>query len=217
MNDQHQQEITCAICGRQFDSWRGLAFHVKQTHKIDSEDYYCEYIGEPKHCPICGKKTKFLGLGSGYAETCGVQKCIDAFNGHNKIISHYKLGKNYSSTCEDAAKYTPKSSPDAVFTCLPYLAKEIYTDKGAENLSPEEFEKWWGGVRSNFPNSVQHVFIHIDEETKPHIISATEANDWKLIEDRCFSKENAFHFNRGKDGEIKKGNWESILIFEKAV
>ncbi len=33
---------------------------------------------------------------------------------------------------------------DAVITCPPYGNLEIYSDKGAENLSDENFILWWG-------------------------------------------------------------------------
>lgn len=176
-------------------------------------EYKVKSVYDP--CAGWGERLALCGaLGIPYEGMDINEKVVE---GHNKIISHYKLGGNYSSTCGDSAEYTPNGAPDAVFTCPPYLAKEIYTDGGAENLSPEEFEKWWKRVCSNFPGGVEHVFIHIDEETKPYIISGLESNGWRLVEDRYFDKKNASHFNRSKDGEIKKENWESILIFEKAV
>lgn len=190
---------------------RGYSRYDVKPMKEILEEYNVKSVYDP--CAGWGERLALCGaLGISYEGVDINEKVIE---GHNKIISHYELGDGYSSNYGDSAKYTPKRSPDAVFACPPYLDKEHYTDKGAENLSSEEFGGWWEKVCSNFPDSVEHVFIHIDEETKPYIISGLEGDGWVLEEDRYVGKSNVSHFNRGKDGVINKKNFESILIFKR--
>lgn len=62
---------------------------------------------------------------------------------------------------QDAAEPI-KDEYDVVFTCPPYFGKEIYSDKGAENYSEEEFIKWWNTVLDNLHPTTGDIYIVIN-------------------------------------------------------
>lgn len=64
----------CRICGRQFNTSRGLSFHIRQTHKITIQQYYDKFIKEEEegNCLQCSAPTKFLSLTLGYRQFCSV-------------------------------------------------------------------------------------------------------------------------------------------------
>ena len=64
--------MICKICNKEIGKC-GMGSHLKRTHKINPEDYYNKYLGHPKFC-ICGKKTSFLNVHSGYRDYCS-QNC----------------------------------------------------------------------------------------------------------------------------------------------
>ena len=109
--------IICKICNREFESYKGLSSHIKQYHKLTSENYYNQYISNEHSCKTCGKPTNFSGLSSGYYDFC-CNKCAQSNeatlkkaratfrsneanieNARNRIIAYNKseLGRQNSS------------------------------------------------------------------------------------------------------------------------
>ncbi len=66
----------CELCGKEFETLKGLAFHIGQKYKnkITIEEYYFKFIGEKGKCIECGKDTRFLSLKEGYRRFCSC-KC----------------------------------------------------------------------------------------------------------------------------------------------
>ena len=64
--------IECKICSNTFNTMRGLSFHIKKEHNIDSKQYYDIYLKKPNEniCSICGKETKFHNITLGYYKRC---------------------------------------------------------------------------------------------------------------------------------------------------
>jgi len=74
----------CEICGRSdFKNYKSLSPHIRKTHKINSKEYYDEYLKKEDKgtCLICGKETKFENLSTGYRKYC--KKC--------KTKSNYRI------------------------------------------------------------------------------------------------------------------------------
>jgi len=64
-------------------------------------------------------------------------------------MSNFLCLKNKEFYNEDAAYIELNDKVDCMFTCPPYLNTEIYTNKGAENLSKDSFDIWWKKVIEN--------------------------------------------------------------------
>ena len=62
--------IECQICHKQYKSIKGLSSHIRQTHKISSEEYYIRYINSNHFCKICGNPTGFINLSYGFHIYC---------------------------------------------------------------------------------------------------------------------------------------------------
>lgn len=62
----------CKICGFETKSNNGFGSHIKQNHKIDTKDYYDQYVlnGEKMKCKQCDKEASFNNIAKGYREHC---------------------------------------------------------------------------------------------------------------------------------------------------
>jgi len=75
-------KLVCKICNKECKSFKSLAAHTRQKHKISKKNYYdnffktknegkCKFIG-------CNNDTRFYNLNRGYSEFCS-QKCYNNF------------------------------------------------------------------------------------------------------------------------------------------
>lgn len=51
--------MICQLCGFESNSGKGLAYHVKMQHHINSKEYYDKFYG-PSYCSVCGKPNRFM-------------------------------------------------------------------------------------------------------------------------------------------------------------
>lgn len=126
--------------------------------------------------------------------------------GLNTLINKYNIDATVQ--CNDSSKNHFTS--DVLFTCPPYWNTEIYTNKGAENLSYEDFLIWWKSVIQQ--SDCKIVAYQINQRFKDDMN--------KQILDLCYSfveeivlPQKSSHFTR-KDGNQKK-EYESIQVFIK--
>ena len=64
---------SCGICDRESKSWGSLVKHVSQTHCIDAEKYYLQFLGTRTNCQYCGSnETRFINSNLGYSNHCKV-------------------------------------------------------------------------------------------------------------------------------------------------
>lgn len=66
--------MICKICNKDFISYKALSSHIRQNHKISSENYYIKYIDDKHTCKVCNKPTSFINLASGFRTYCSI-KC----------------------------------------------------------------------------------------------------------------------------------------------
>lgn len=68
--------IKCKICNQECSTTRGLAYHVRIAHNLNSKDYYDMYLKQENEgkCLECGKQTSFRGIKHGYSRFC-CSKC----------------------------------------------------------------------------------------------------------------------------------------------
>jgi hypothetical protein len=66
--------MICKICDKEIGSFRSMGLHIRQTHKITSEEYYLKYINPNNKCSVCGSPCKFHNLNLGFSKTCSL-KC----------------------------------------------------------------------------------------------------------------------------------------------
>lgn len=66
----------CLICNKEVKSYKGLSAHLRQIHKIKSQEYYDTYLKEDGEgvCLTCNNKTTFQNIKNGYARFCS-SKC----------------------------------------------------------------------------------------------------------------------------------------------
>ena len=113
---------------------------------------------------------------------------------------------------KDSSEYVPRETFDAVITCPPYGNLEIYSNKGAENLSDEEFILWWEKVVHNtFKSGVQYFCFQINQNWKKRLSDVVEKIGFNFVEEIELEKQ-VSHFNRN---DRKKNEYESMLVFKK--
>lgn len=80
--------MICQLYGFESNSGKGLAYHVKMQHHINSKEYYDKFYG-PSYCSVCGKPNRFIGLAQGYTNYCS-KKCYCStkeFSNHMKDVA----------------------------------------------------------------------------------------------------------------------------------
>ena len=120
----------------------------------------------------------------------------------------YKYDINATVQCGDSSKGSFTS--DVLFTCPPYWNTEIYTDKGAENLSYSAFLIWWKSVIQQ--SDCKIVAYQINQRFKDDMNKQILDLGYSFVEEIVLPKKSS-HFTR-KDGNQKK-EYESIQIFSK--
>ena len=122
---------------------------------------------------------------------------------YQKLIDSYKL-KSQSVTIVDSS--TTKNKADCLFTCPPYFDTEIYTEHGSENLSYDDFIKWWDTIIKN--SDVNIVAFQINQKYKKVLKDIVIQNGYQLIEEMKLTKQ-ASHLNKSKK------EYESLMIVRK--
>ena len=122
---------------------------------------------------------------------------------YQKLINSYNL-TDQSVTIVDSS--TTKNEADCLFTCPPYFDTEIYTEHGAENLSYDDFIKWWDTIIKN--SDVNIVAFQINQKYKKVLTDIVKQNGYQLVEEMKLTKQ-ASHLNKSKK------EFESLMILRK--
>ena len=103
---------TCIICNKKCNR---LGRHVLLAHNLKAIEYYDKYLKKPNEdiCPMCGKKTPFLGISAGYQKHCCARCGLDdpETREHFEQSMLNKHGVKYSSQSKELlqkAKQTKK-------------------------------------------------------------------------------------------------------------
>jgi DNA modification methylase len=123
----------------------------------------------------------------------------------NKLIDKYQIDAEIN--CIDSSKIKFNKS-DCLFTCPPYWNTEIYTDKGAENLSYKKFLNWWKTVIKK--SNCKIVAYQINQKYKDDMNQQIIDLGYTFVEEIILPQKSS-HFTR-KDGNQKK-EYESIQVF----
>lgn len=140
----------------------------------------------------------------------GVDINLDLRQGYDELICNYNMQKQ-SVEYGDSASVKINKTYDAVITCPPYGNIEIYSDKGAENLSENKFIEWWCKLISNVnQTNCKYFCFQINQKYKSVMSDVVLAAGYKLIDE--FTQQKVSHFN--KHNRVKK-EYESMLVFER--
>lgn len=132
-------------------------------------------------------------------------------NGYSNLKTVLNL-VNQEVIIKDSSECVPHETFDAVITCPPYGNLEIYSDKGAENLSDENFILWWEKIVSNvFNSNIQYFCFQINQKWKTRLSDVVEELGFTFLEEIELKKQ-VSHFNRNNRN---KNEYESMLVFTK--
>lgn len=136
------------------------------------------------------------------------------YNNVIKINNHFKLN-NKEFYNEDAATIdlTNIEQVDCIFTCPPYLNKEVYSDIGAENLNELEFNEWWFKTMKNSLQICKNYFIFVVSNLMSDIIKyeIPERNGLFLIREQKLG--NKFNHFQRTSNSLNKG--DVMFIYKK--
>lgn len=160
--------------------------------------------------PCAGWGERLLTCASKQIEYFGVDINPQVISGHQKLIQTYNL-TNQNTIIGDSSVYIPQRPFEATFTCPPYWNTEIYTENGAENLSYEDFLKWWDLVvkNSNTPIFAYQINQRYEDDMNRIILQ----NGYTFVEE-ISTKTKSSHFTR-KNGNNTKKERETIQVFKK--
>jgi len=192
------------ICGNHFTSFDAIPM-LDAFRKYSTNSVYDPCAGWGERLTACGYAgISYLG--------CDINQ--NNHNGYRSIISNYKF-KDVSTVCNDSSKYDATNNRhDTVFTCPPYGNREIYTTVGAENLSNEDFLKWWDDVvKLSVSNTTKYFMYQIDKKHSDDMNTVINNNGFEFIEEIVVGNDMLRHENRAT-GKTSKVNYESIQIFK---
>ena len=133
-------------------------------------------------------------------------------NGYDNMMHDFNMIDQHI-LFEDSACYVPDFEADAVITCPPYGSLEKYSDAGAEQLSSEDFLKWWSQVVINAKYAgIKYFCFQINQAMKESMTAVVEHCGFKLIDELTFDFVKSGHFTR-RNGLNKKREYESMLVF----
>lgn len=185
----------------------GYSFHSPLWIKGFIEEYNINSIYDP-----CGGWGHRL-LGS-YCS--GINYIYNDIN--SEVVENIiKMNKDLNYNCKiynnDASLFTPEDDYECVFTCPPYWKKEIYTSKGAENLSYNDFLVWWDKlINSSLKSSVKYFAYIISNDLMNDMNKVCMKNGLELVEIKQLNNDSNYnHFER-KQGSNKS---EALVIFKK--
>lgn len=161
--------------------------------------------------PCAGWGERMLCAASHDVEYHGVDINSKLKEGYDSMISDLEL-TNQDIIFGDSSIIDLDINANCVLTCPPYHKTEIYTDKGAENLSYDEFLKWWGNVvKNSLQVNPKYFCFQINQKYKEVMSQIVEENGFKFVEELKLNKK-ASHFNHST-----KREYESMMIFERVL
>lgn len=150
-------KILCNMCSRSFSDFRCLGIHIKHSHNISTEEYYCKYIGNVGSCKHCSSPTNFINLNKGYSGCCG-GRCAKllAYSDpeyRENVSRKTKLAMSETSVKKkmEARRGVPRTaetkekisnSSKGKFERDPSLYSRIYTDERNKKISESKILFW---------------------------------------------------------------------------
>ena len=135
--------------------------------------------------------------------------------GYKQMITDFRMKNQMFRVC-DSTKICQKKSCDVVLTCPPYFNRERYTSVGAENLSYDEFLRWWKKtVERSLQVNPKYFCFQINQKYKQAMAEIIESCGFALI-DELSAAIRSSHFTR-LGGENRKKEYESMLVFQRVI
>lgn len=134
-------------------------------------------------------------------------------NGYTNIINDLDL-KNVSFSVADSLSYTPHENTDMIITCPPYHDVEIYSDKGLENTSYDEFLELWGQLVERNKDVPMFCF-QINQKYKKDMQEIVESFGFEFVESFVYDHNKASHLQRKGSKNFKKEYEEMIVLKNK--
>lgn len=134
-------------------------------------------------------------------------------DGYSKMINDFGIN-NTKIIFADSAGLDINKHYDAVITCPPYGDTEIYSSEGAENLSSDDFLKWWETVVKKCKN-IKYFCFQINNKWKSKMSEIVCNQGFNLIDELHFNAVRSSHFTR-RNGVNIKHEFETMLVFERS-
>ena len=114
--------MKCEICGREFNTSRGLGGHIRHIHNISRREYYDKYLKQPSDgiCVVCGKPTSWDKIS--YKTTCSIQCAARNPQRQEKIrktnLARYGVENTYSIPQIHQRSVDKIKAQERVYKCL---------------------------------------------------------------------------------------------------
>lgn len=132
--------------------------------------------------------------------------------GYSRMESEFFMGEQHVYI-RDSTDYVCPAGYDATITCPPYGSLEVYTERGAENLSETDFLSWWKKIVDN--TTSRYFCFQINQKWKDRMDEVVQDGGFRFLEEMSYSSNRASHFNRKKDGKVLKREYESMMVYER--
>lgn len=164
--------------------------------------------------PCAGWGERMLCAAAHDVEYHGVDINDGLKSGYEQMIKDFCL-KKQNVKFGDSATVIVSQHYDAVITCPPYGSIEKYTDYGAENLSHNDFIKWWDRVVKNTLLVTPRLFcFQINTKYRDEMLSVVENYGYCLVDEFSFDHKQSSHFTKKNGVDVKKEK-ETMLVLSK--
>ena len=126
--------MLCQICYKELTNTRSLGLHIRQTHNMNSKQYYDLYLKQPDEgiCPNCGKATNFKSFTKGYCKHCST-KCSGVAN-KDRALQAFKItiaNRSIDEKIQIQLKIKNAMLQNYGYTCN-FLRPEVYEKSHSE-------------------------------------------------------------------------------------
>lgn len=134
-------------------------------------------------------------------------------DGYDEMMHDFNMTKQHIRFADSASDDVGfPVNANAVITCPPYFNTEIYSGEGAENLSHDEFLRWWNKIgQKAFDANIKYFCFQIAEGYKAGMLPAIEKVGYKLID--CLDMPDENSKNTQYSGILKKH--EQMLVLQR--
>lgn len=121
--------MICKICGREFDRNKGLAQHIRHSHKLTAKEYYLKYIDpDAGRCCCCGNPTPFYSIREGFQKHCSTS-CANS--DEESITKANEAKRSFSEEKRADIRARTKKTCDDLYGGIGFASEEL-REKGRQ-------------------------------------------------------------------------------------
>lgn len=192
---------------------------ILRSHTVFDTAAMAEAVGkyhiDSVYDPCAGWGERMLFCHKNGIRYCGMDVNDALADGYARMSSDFGMKDQVFQVGDSSVSMPPCGRMKAVLTCPPYGNTEIYSEKGAENLDGAGFLDWWEAVvGKSMAVDPEYFCFQVNRAYRDAMLERVVSAGFVLV-DEIFCKVRSSHWTRGKGGQNRKSERESMLVLKK--